>query len=34
MLHDYEQSTTVHIDPEEVPEITRWETEAVLRNGE
>ena len=31
-LYDSEQSTVIHTDPEEVPEITSWEVEAPLRD--
>ena len=31
-LYDSEQSTVIHTDPEEVPEITSWEVEAALRD--
>ena len=30
-LHDSEQSTVIHTDPKEVPQITSWEVEAALR---
>ena len=29
--YDSEQSTIIHTDPKEVPEITSWEVEAALR---
>jgi len=29
-LYDSEQSTIIHTDPEEVPQITSWEVEAAL----
>ena len=31
-LYDSEQSTIIHIDPKDVPEITLWEVEAALRD--
>ena len=31
-LYDSGQSTTIHTDTKEVPEITSWETEAALRD--
>ena len=31
-LYDSEQSTIIHIDPKEVPEITSWEVKAALRD--
>ena len=30
-LYDSEQSTVIHTDPKEVPQITSWEVEAALR---
>ena len=35
-IYDSKQSTIIHIDPKEVPEITSWEVEAALgemKNG-
>ena len=31
-VHNSEQSTIIHTDPKEVPEITPWEVEAALRD--
>ena len=31
-LYDSEQSTIIHTDPKEVPEITSWEVGAALRD--
>ena len=31
-VYDSEQSTTIHTDPKEVPQITQWEVEAALRD--
>ena len=31
-IYDSEQSTLIHTDPREVPQITSWEVEAALRD--
>ena len=31
-LYDSEQSTIIHINPKEIPEITWWEVEGALRD--